>query len=487
MDTAGTIQPLVEENGNHFEIDCAHHLGAMRSDKTKLRQVLFNLLGNAAKFTEDGTVTLRAHREEAGEEEEGDWVHFAVEDTGIGLTDAEQARLFEAFSQADSSLTREHEGTGLGLVISRNLCRMMGGDIELESEKDVGSTFTVRLPAEMEGEGGGEGDDEGEGGSRHEPAEELTVDHADLPNASEAKADALEETVSTDVQEAGQVVKHEAARAEGDSATEAGSEPDEPGSEDDDAGDQTVLVIDDDPTAREIIGRRLEKDGFTVATAEGGQEGLEKARALRPAVITLDVMMPEVDGWAVLTALQRDEALHDIPVVMVTIVEDENIGYMLGANDYLTKPVEANRLVSVVRRHSRGSGSLSVLIVEDDPSTRELIRRTLEDDDDDCVVREARHGRVALDLMEQDDVRPNLILLDLMMPEVDGFAFLEELRARQDERPPIPVVVVTAKDLTAEERARLRGEVDKILQKGNYDREELLREVQRSVDEARAR
>ena len=426
--TAGTIRPIVEEGGNEIAVDAAGELGTVYTDETKLRQALFNLLSNAAKFTKEGEVTLHARRSSS---EEGDWVHLAVEDTGIGMTEEEQEEVFETFTQADTSLTREHEGTGLGLVISQNLCEMMGGYLDLESEKGVGSTFTIHLPAEMERQRG----------------------------LSEPETDGAEQAPA------------EAKKSPGDEVAWDGKAPED---------EDVVLVIDDDERAREIIRRRLEKDGFSVRTASGGKQGLEAARALEPAAITLDVLMPEMDGWAVLTALKDDEKLQEIPVVMVTIVEDKNMGYTLDAADYLVKPLDADRLARVLEKY-RTAEDCSVIIVEDDKATRELVRRTLEKNG--CATRTAENGRVGLDMLAEEGYRPNVVILDLMMPEVDGFTFLEEMR-RRDDLSEVPVVVVTAKDLTPEDHKRLNGGVDSVLQKGEYDSEELLEHVRRRVTAA---
>ena len=219
--------------------------------------------------------------------------------------------------------------------------------------------------------------------------------------------------------------------------------------------------------------RFLAKDGFRVVTAAGGEEGLRRARDLRPDAITLDVMMPGMDGWAVLSALKADRELADIPVVMLTIVDDKNLGYALGAADYLTKPIDRERLVAVLRQHRRDR---PVLVVDDDVTVRQLLRRMLEAEG--YTVAEADNGRVALARL--DDVSPSLILLDLMMPEMDGFEFVSELR--RDERwRAIPIVVITAKDLTGDDRHRLNGYVRKILQKGAHSREQLLAEVRELV------
>jgi CheY-like chemotaxis protein len=237
-----------------------------------------------------------------------------------------------------------------------------------------------------------------------------------------------------------------------------------------------VLAIDDDPTTRDLLVRFLAKEGFRVKTASGGEEGLRLARELCPAVITLDVMMPGIDGWAVLTALKADPDLAEIPVIMLTIADDKNMGFALGAADYMTKPIDWERLAAILKKYRRDNRRQPVLLVEDEDKTRELLRRMLKKEG--WLVTEAQNGRVALERVAEKP--PGLILLDLMMPEMDGFQFLEELR-KQPRWRSIPVVVITAKDLTAEDCDRLNGRVESILQKGAYSREELLGEVRRAV------
>jgi CheY-like chemotaxis protein len=220
---------------------------------------------------------------------------------------------------------------------------------------------------------------------------------------------------------------------------------------------------------RDLMQRFLTKEGFRVVTATSGEDGLRRARELRPDAITLDVMMPGMDGWAVLSALKADGDLADIPVVMLTIVDDKNLGYALGAADYLTKPIDRERLVAVLGKHRRDR---PVLVVDDDVEVRQLLRRMLEPAG--YAVVEAENGRVALKHLREGP--PSVILLDLMMPEMDGFEFVAEFRRHEDWQG-VPIIVITAKDLTREDRERLNGYVQKILLKGAHGRDELLAEV----------
>jgi CheY-like chemotaxis protein len=229
------------------------------------------------------------------------------------------------------------------------------------------------------------------------------------------------------------------------------------------------LIIDDDATVRDLVGRFLEREGFSVAKADGGKEGLRLARELRPAAVTLDIMMPDLDGWTVLAAIKGDPDLVDLPVVLMTILDEKNRGYALGAIEYLVKPVDRQKLIDVLRALCDATGR-PLLMVDDDDLGRRRMRAALEEQG--WTVTEASDGRDALTKL--NDARPDVIVLDLMMPGMDGFEFLEEMRRKAEWRD-IPVVVVTAKELTDADRVRLNGGVERIIQKTSRD--DMLREV----------
>jgi signal transduction histidine kinase/DNA-binding response OmpR family regulator len=406
-DVSATALPLMAKNDNHIAIERGDRLGSSHQDLTKLRQCLLNLISNAAKFTRAGTVTLCVERRiEAG----ANWLTFAVRDSGIGIPADKIDKVFEEFGQADLSTTRDYGGTGLGLPIAKRFCQMLGGDLTVESEVGVGSTFTIRVPAILPGA-------TPQMASETVPAAS-DVETADVPSARTGR---------------------------------------------------TVLVIDDDEEAREIVERILRKDGFDVVTASTGEEGLRLAHAVQPIAITLDVMMPDMDGWSVLRALKADPGLRDVPVVMLTMLDDKTKGYALGATDYLVKPVDKKQLQAILSRYYEPEKPCSVLLVEDDPSTRDVMKRAL--DKTGWEVVEADNGRVALDQIGAR--RPDLILLDLMMPVMDGFDFLIELHANTDWRS-IPVVVLTAKDLTDEDRRMLSGRVEEILEKDAWTHDQIV-------------
>jgi signal transduction histidine kinase/DNA-binding response OmpR family regulator/putative methionine-R-sulfoxide reductase with GAF domain len=409
-DTVATIQPLVGQNANSLQVDCQDDQSTMHADLTKVRQALFNLLSNACKFTNQGTITLSVSKESINA---SPWLRFRVSDTGIGMTPEQMDKLFLAFSQADASTTRQYGGTGLGLAISRKFCQMMGGDITVESVLGEGSTFTIRLPAEVP---------------------EFNATQPLREEEMPARATPVPE------------------------------------------GALTVLVIDDDPTVRDLMQRFLSKEGLRVVAAADGKEGLRLAKELHPDAITLDVLMPGMDGWAVLTALKADPVLSEIPVIMITIVDEKQAGFALGVADYLTKPIDWKRLTAILQNYQPAGATRRVLVIEDDARTRKMLRTRLEKQG--WTVIESENGRAALERMAEG--LPDLILLDLMMPEMDGFQFVDQVRTREGWRS-IPIIVLTAKDLNEEDRRRLNGYVEGILQKGTYKPEELLREVRDAV------
>jgi len=408
-DVAGAAEPLAARNSNRLAIEGADALGSMRCDPTRVRQIMLNLLSNACKFTDKGTVTLTLAR--AGGNGR-DWLNFSVADTGIGMTREQLAKLFQEFTQADSSTTRKYGGTGLGLAITDRLCRIMGGEITVESTPGKGTTFSVRLPAQ-------------------EPA-------------------AAAETAAT-----APVRERAVARA---------------------PRTNRVLVIDDDQTVRDLMRRVLGREGFDVVTASDGAEGLALARELRPSVITLDVLMHELDGWSVLAAIRNDAQLCDTPVIMLSILDEKQKGIALGASAYLTKPVDRARLAAALEPYKSKGVQPRALVVEDETTTRELMRRILLGEG--WVVATAGDGREALERLKGE--RPDLILLDLLMPEMDGFEFLARLRERR-ELSDIPVIIVTAADLSAEERRQLQGGVEHVLQKAAYGQEALISEIRNLV------
>jgi signal transduction histidine kinase/CheY-like chemotaxis protein/HAMP domain-containing protein len=384
------IRPLVAKNGNTLEIRVASDIGSMRTDRTKLKQCLLNVLSNGSKFTHGGKLTLAVERTGRA------MIQMTISDTGIGMTEEQLGRLFQAFSQADASTTKKFGGTGLGLAITRHFCRLLGGDISVASQVGEGSTFTIVIP-----------------------------DQVTEPKRSELPIDF----------------------------------PQEPTTETAEEGNITVLIVDDDPASRDLLTTNLRREGYQTVQARGGDEALELALKLRPDAITLDVLMPKTDGWAVLGALKANPELCNIPVIMVTVAPDRGIGLSLGAAEVMTKPVDRAELISLLRNLLSRDGP--ILLVEDDAATRETVRNTIEKMG--LTVAEVTNGRLALSWLAENPT-PALILLDLMMPEMDGFEFLDTFNSRVDWRH-VPVVVITAKQLTAAERGMLS--VRTVIEKGD--------------------
>ncbi len=413
-EVVATIDTVIQKNGNRLVVVMDEGIGTMRADMTKLRQALLNLLSNAAKFTHEGEITLAVAAIDMDGEE---WIRMSVTDTGIGIPEDKIDHVFDEFSQADETTTRNYGGTGLGLPISRRFCQMMGGDLTAESVPGEGSTFHIKL---------------------------RRVVHAEAEDAQAADA--------------------------GPAVLPA------PGDE------QVVLVVDDDPNALDLIGRTLQDAGVKIVTASDGREALKLAKTLKPAAITLDVLMPGMDGWEVLRELRADPESRDIPVIMVTMTDDRSLGYALGATEILTKPVQRAQLVELLERYATKNTGHSALVVDDQEENRTVLRRALQQEG--WEVREAGDGRAALEQLSRES--PSIILLDLMMPVMDGFEFLVEMR-RLDPPPSIPVVVVTAKDIDEDDRRRLGGNVVGLIEKRGLDREALLAQVREQVAATRIR
>jgi CheY-like chemotaxis protein len=386
------VEPLAAANANRLEIICPPALGTFHTDRTKLKQSLLNLLSNAGKFTHRGRIGLEI-RPAAGA------ISFIVSDTGIGISDEQQSRLFQAFAQAEASTTRQYGGTGLGLAITRHFCEMLGGSITVESAPGEGSTFTITLP------------DRGRA----------------LPSAT---------------------------------AIPEGAE---------DAA--LVMVVDDDPNSRDLLAATVRREGYRVIEATDGETALVLAREWHPDAITLDVLMPRMDGWAVLTTLKSDAELAEIPVIIVTVLADRGIAISLGAAEFLTKPVDRARLAAAIRQYVYGSGV--VLVVDDESDSRRIARHHLERLGWEAA--EAADGAEALAWLSQKP-RPAMILLDLLMPEMNGFAFLEQI-AKHAEWRDIPIVILTAMPLGTAERELLAGRTREVIGKGADDLGAVLRQI----------
>lgn len=400
-----TTYPLLKPGKVTLYKALAPEIPRLFTDQEKVKQILLNLLSNAAKFTHEGQITLQAHHE-------NNTLVVAVSDTGIGIPQGALGRIFEEFQQADSSTTRQYGGTGLGLSISLHLAQLLGGSLAAESQVGVGSTFTLRLPLQYQ--------------SRLEASDrELTPGTAVPTN-------------------------------------------DRP----------IVLAIDDNPDVIYLLQENLAEAGYQVIGALSGEDGLRKARSLQPYAIVLDIMMPFKDGWQVLHELKTDSATRDIPVVMLTIVDKKDLGYRLGAADYLVKPFGSEDVLAVLNRlpPNGNDTAIRLLVVDDDPQVADMVAQMLEERP--YHIDTAVDGLSALKAIEQSP--PDVILLDLMMPNLDGFGVIEQLR-QHPQYGTIPVIVLTAKTLTRDEAASLRHSVTRVMHKQGLKEEHLIHELQQAL------
>lgn len=404
-EVGSTVAPLIKKNGNELVLKVDLATGIIETDKTKLRQNLFNLLSNAAKFTENGRIELNVAEKIAPDATS---FRFSVTDDGIGMTPEQSEKLFQAFVQADQSTTRNFGGTGLGLAIAQQFTRMMGGEITIESVAGVGSTFWFEIPA--------------------------LFDAVGTPEAGEpGKADT--------------------------------------------AGMGRILIVDDEEKARSAVAEIVREEGYEVFLAGTADTGLRMAREHKPDAVILDVIMPERDGWSMLKEMKADPVLCETPVILATILADREMGLAFGAVEHLTKPIEPTKLIATLNAIAEGQEK-DVLIVDDDSATRNLFRRILTREG--WNVREASDGRRALTLLENS--KPTLMVLDIMMPNVDGFDVLKSVRSNE-RLSDLPVIVATSKDLTRDELSWLKNNAGEIIRKGDTGRSDLLAALKRQLDQ----
>ena len=410
-DVESTISGLVSKNGNSFSLELEENVGDISTDIIKLKQSLLNILSNAAKFTSDGKISLNVSLNQ-------ETIFFKISDTGIGISEDKIEKLFEEFTQADETTTREYGGTGLGLAITKRFCQLLKGDVTVESTIGVGTIFTIELP------------------------------------------------IKPVINQYQEVI--ESIPVEIDNST----------------NQRPVLVVEDDPNAASLIERILQKEGYRVIKARDGNEGLKLARAHKPFVVTLDVMMPDKDGWEVLQEMKEDEDLKDVPVIMISVLDNLDLGYALGAKGYITKPIRKDHLINTIENcipTNNDSGG-PILIVDDEEDAQLLLDRILSKKG--WHTQTAFNGKEALEAIYI--TKPSLILLDLMMPVMDGFEFMKELR-KYDPEGEIPVIVVTARDLSKTEFKELDQNVNQIVRKASYDINELMAEVKKLVNNVKSK
>ncbi len=391
-------------------------LEEMSADSAKLKQVMVNLIGNALKFTEAGEIIiyLRAR--------EGSNVPGVIEvvDTGIGISGDRLAAVFEAFQQAEAGTARQYGGTGLGLAISRSMCLLMGYDLTVDSEVGKGTTFSIVLSL---------------------PDEEVEEDGYAVAAAQTAEVSGDEGEASSDVTPGPESLEQEEEAAREPAEQEEGTESDRGG-----ISHFKILIIDDDADSRLLMEDYLQDFGCQVIEDATGEEGLLKASEHLPDLITLDLHMPEMDGWEVLRRLKADSALRSIPVVIVSIVANEGRRHLSGAVDLLNKPVDRSDLLRVLWRNLVNRRGRRVLVVDDDKATQAMLEATLSAEG--LEVHCVGDGEEALRVLAKES--PAAVLLDIRMPVMNGFEFLDQLRANRYHMG-LPVIVMTGKQLTDEE------------------------------------
>ena len=410
-----TIQPLLQPKVRlKKEVD--DNIGIVYSDQDKIRQIILNLLSNAAKFTHRGVIKLVVKKESEN-------LEIIVSDTGIGIRSEDLPNIFKEFEQADATTTRKYGGTGLGLTISRNLSRLLGGDLTVKSEFGQGSTFTLLIPTHYE---------------RH-----ISQIGTTAPTSSNI-----------------QPVR----------------DPEEVESTDTGFARKRVLVIDDDPDAVYLLKENLDQQDFEVRGCLNGQDGIRMAQELQPQAILLDILMPGADGWQILHDLKSNPRTVEIPVILHTVVDKKTLGFQLGASAYLLKPLDPvvvrevlDQVTGQAEPHSK-----RLLVVDDDPNVTDMLRQFLEETE--YILESEKDGLGGLEAIRNN--RPDILLLDLMMPGLDGFGVIEKLRADPQTRD-LPIIVISAKDLTANERTWLNEKVESVIKKQGFQGSKFVEEILR--------
>ncbi|MBN1397999.1 MAG: response regulator [Bacteroidetes bacterium] len=421
-----TVEPMVTQKGVKLVQEVEPDLPALNTDILKVKQILLNLLSNAAKFTDQGAITITAKKQ-------GEMISIAVKDDGIGIEPQNLERVFEEFSQIDTSNSRKYKGTGLGLPIAKNYARLLGGNLTVQSEYGKGSTFTLVLPPEFPKE------------KQQKPAEEP-------PAPRTAKADEITKTIA-------------AVRP----APEKSVAP---------ASGILVLCIDDDAEVIDLLRHYLIPEGYSVRGVGTGEDGIRLAKELQPAVITLDIMMPEKDGWQVLRELKSNPATRDIPVIIHSIIENRPLALSLGALDVIAKPSEPRKVLSVVERACR-SKSQPIMIVDDNPDFADSLKILLETEGYRAVA--VYGGDKAI--KEIDNINPSLLFLDLMMPGMDGFTVVKKLRS-QDKWRDLPIVIVSGADITDSQRRSLDGLTQEYIEKSQFSKEIISSTIKRIINQS---
>jgi signal transduction histidine kinase/CheY-like chemotaxis protein len=412
-----TILPMLKETDLEFRIDVEPGIDMHSTDENKLKQILLNLISNAIKFTPKGSITLMVRQTKFD-----DVLEYAVKDTGIGIETSHFETIFDPFRQIDGSATRKYGGTGLGLAVTKKLVELLGGKISVESEIGKGSMFKFILPAKMR-----------------------------------AGASAM----MTDKEIAGMISKEKASQ---ELPEEKDFVPD--------PNKKTIMVIDDDHEFLYVMKKYITEGNYQILPVSKSETVLTKAAQYNPDVITLDIMMPKKDGWEILQELKRTPETKNIPVAIISMIDNKKLGYSLGTSDYLVKPISQDMLLKRLNKLSEERGLRKILIVDDDLSQAELVEEILESDD--FISEVATSGEMAIQFAKRKPY--DLVILDLLMPQIDGFAVLKNLQSDPFTEK-MPVLVLTGKLLTQEDQKKLTGNHYYVFQKSMFSREKLLEQI----------
>ena len=412
-----TVEPMVTGKDVKLVQEIEPGLPLLNTDTLKIKQILLNLLSNAAKFTEQGAITVIAKKQNG-------MISISVKDDGIGIEAKNLDRVFEEFQQIDSSNARKYKGTGLGLAIAKNYARLLGGNLTVHSEVGKGSTFTLVIPPII-------------------PDEKLLKQNEETP----AIKNAVIAPISRLVAEQSPVV----------------------------STGVLVLCIDDDAEVIDLLRRYLIPEGYSVRGVASGEEGVRLAQELQPAVITLDIMMPEKDGWQVLRELKNNPATSDIPVIIHSVVENRPLALSLGALDVVTKPSDPKKILSIVERACR-SKKQPIMIVDDNQDFADSLKSLLEVEGYRAIALYS--GEDALKDIET--INPSLLFLDLIMPGIDGFAVVQRLRS-QERWHNLPIVVLSGAEITNEQRQNLNKLTEEFIDKGHFSKELITSTIKKIV------
>ena len=406
---SNTLQPYAKINNNIIDYNISDYNIELNSDELKIRQILFNLLTNACKNSENSTINLKVTK---SVDNNLDYINFKITDSGKGIEKERLDKIFEPFTQISSIDNNKIKGTGLGLSITKKYTELLGGHIKVLSTLNEGTTFCVSILKEY------------------------------------------------NINQDSKIIKSNEIKHENALFPQKGK----------------ILIIDDDINFLDLLERKLSKDGYLVFTANSGKIGLDKAKKLLPDIIILDIIMPDIDGWTVYQKIKTIPLLSQIPIIVATIGDYENMAQDFGVNDFLSKPISWNSLKNLIKKYNVDSKSKHILVIDDDNSTRTIIRKMLIKDG--WRVDEAENGEVAFKRISKQ--RPELIILDLMMPVMDGFSFLRKIKKNNDLNN-IPIIIVTSKDLTSEDYSYLTDNADQVIQKGDYNKNEFLEKINSTI------